>query len=63
MFASLIKGIAEYTGKVVGEVTHQTGETLKAISEIPDAFSKGYDEELFSNNEEPKAPTKEESEK
>ena len=51
MFGSIIKGIAEFTGKIVGETTHQIGETLTAISEIPEAFSKGYDEELFNSKD------------
>ena len=50
MFASLIKNIAEFAGQVVGEAVHQVGETVSAIAEIPDAFSKGYEDELFKVN-------------
>ena len=31
-------------------MAHQVGEIGTAITEIPDAFSKGYDEELFKTN-------------
>ena len=47
MCGSLIKSIAEFTGQVVGETMHQTGEVFSAIASIPDEFSKGYDKELF----------------
>lgn len=61
MFGSIITGIAEFAGKIVGETTHQIGETLTAISEIPDAFSKGYDEELFKANPKDSTPPKDTS--
>ena len=47
MFGSIIKFVAETTGQIIGEVAHQVGEIGTAITEIPDAFSKGYNEELF----------------
>lgn len=50
MFGSIIKFVAETTGQIIGEVAHQVGEIGTAITEIPDAFSKGYDEELFKTN-------------
>ena len=58
MFGSLIKSIAEFTGQVVGETMHQTGEVFSAIASIPDEFSKGYDKELFqAKPDEPKTDT------
>ena len=50
MFGSIIKFVAETTGQIIGEVAHQVGEIGTAITEIPDAFSKGYDEELIKTN-------------
>lgn len=47
MFGSLIKFVAETAGQIVGEAAHQISEIGTAITEIPDAFSKGYDAELF----------------
>lgn len=47
MFGSLIKFAAETTGQIIGEMAHQIGEIGTAITEIPDAFSKGYEKELF----------------
>ena len=47
MFGSIIKFVAETTGQIIGEVAHQVGEIGTAITEIPDAFSKGYEEEMF----------------
>ena len=48
MFGSLIKLVAETTGQIVGEIAHQIGEVGTAITEIPQAFSDGYDKELFN---------------
>jgi hypothetical protein len=48
MFGSLIKFVAETTGQIVGEVAHQIGEVATAITEIPDAFTTGYEKELFN---------------
>jgi len=59
MFGSLIKFVAETTGQIVGEAAHQVSETTKAISEIPEAFSKGYDEELFKSEQPSKDAIKE----
>ena len=56
MFGSIIKFVAETTGQIIGEVAHQVGEIGTAISEIPDAFTKGYEDELFKAN--PKDTTK-----
>ena len=50
MFGSIIKFVAETTGQIIGEVAHQVGEIGTAITEIPDAFSKGYEDELFKTN-------------
>lgn len=61
MFGSIIKFVAETTGQIIGEVAHQIGETLTAITEIPDAFSKGYDEELFKANPKDSTPPKDTS--
>ena len=47
MFGSIIKFVAETTGQIIGEVAHQVGEIGTAIAEIPEAFTKGYDDELF----------------
>lgn len=49
MLGSLVKFVAETTGQIVGEVAHQIGEIGTAITEIPDAFLKGYDKELFNS--------------
>ena len=61
MFGSIIKFVAETTGQIIGEVAHQVGEIGTAITEIPDAFSKGYEDELFKTTkdttETPLAPT------
>ena len=61
MFGSIIKFVAETTGQIIGEVAHQVGEIGTAITEIPDAFSKGYEDELFKATkdatETPLAPT------
>ena len=56
MFGSIIKFVAETTGQIIGEVAHQVGEIGTAISEIPDAVRKGYEDELFKAN--PKDTTK-----
>ena len=56
MFGSIIKFVAETTGQIIGEVAHQVGEIGAAIGEIPEAFTKGYDDELFKAN--PKDTTK-----
>ena len=56
MFGSIIKFVAETTGQIIGEVAHQVGEIGTAITEIPDAFSKGYDEELFKTNKGTETP-------
>lgn len=53
MFGSIIKFVAETTGQIIGEVAHQVGEIGTAITEIPDAFSKGYNEELFKESPKP----------
>lgn len=50
MFGSIIKFVAETAGQIIGEVAHQVGEIGTAITEIPDAFSKGYEDELFKTN-------------
>ena len=47
MFGTIIKFVAETTGQIIGEVAHQVGEIGTAISEIPDAVIKGYEDELF----------------
>lgn len=58
--------IAKYTGQLVGETIHQTSElvtgtgnlvseTFEDICEIPSAFVKGYEEEIFESK--PKQPT------
>lgn len=47
MLSWLIRETSEALGKVVGETAHQIGETYEAIKDIPDAFEKGYDEEIF----------------
>lgn len=59
MFGSIIKFVAETTGQIIGEVAHQVGEIGTAITEIPDAFSKGYDEELFKTNKDTETKTEE----
>ena len=55
MFGSIIKFVAETTGQIIGEVAHQVGEIGTAITEIPHAFSKGYEEEIFKAK--PKTPS------
>ena len=50
MFGTIIKFVAETTGQIIGEVAHQVGEIGTAIAEIPEAFTKGYDDELFKAN-------------
>lgn len=62
MFGNLIKSIAEFTGQIVGEAVHQVGETVSAIAEIPDAFSKGYNEELFKESPKPTETSKTDTE-
>lgn len=57
MFGSLIKFVAETTGQIIGEVAHQVSEIGTAITEIPDAFSKGYDKELFHSQPQPSEPS------
>ena len=61
MFGTIIKFVAETTGQIIGEVAHQVGEIGTAITEIPEAFSKGYEDELFKATkdatETPLAPT------
>ena len=62
MFGTIIKFVAETTGQIIGEVAHQVGEIGTAIAEIPEAFTKGYDDELFKANPKditktPSAPT------
>ena len=61
MFGSIIKFVAETTGQIVGETVHQVGEMVSAITEIPDAFIKGYEDELFKETkdatETPSTPT------
>lgn len=52
MFGSIIKFVAETTGQILGETAHQIGAIGTAITEIPDAFSKGYDKELFQTKPE-----------
>lgn len=55
--------IAELTGKIIGETAHQTKElavgtsnilsdTFDDVCNMPSAFSKGYDEELFESTPE-----------
>ena len=56
MFRSIINFVAETTGQIIGEIAHQAGEIGTAISEIPDAVRKGYEDELFKAN--PKDTTK-----
>ena len=48
MFGSLIKFVAETTGQIIGEAAHQIGSVATAITEIPDAFTAGYEKELFN---------------
>lgn len=56
MFSTLF----EYTGKLVGEIVHQTGKAVNDITDIPAAFAKGYEEEMFTaSTETPVAPTEE----
>ena len=54
--------IAKYTGKLIGETIHQTGElvtgtgnvlseTFDDICDMPSAFSKGYEEEIFETKQ------------
>jgi len=57
MFGSLIKFVAETTGQIIGEAAHQIGSVATAITEIPDAFTAGYDKELF--NAKPSEPSDE----
>lgn len=57
MFGSIIKSLAEFTGQVVGETIHQTGEVVSAIASIPDEFSKGYDKELFQDKSDAETKT------
>jgi hypothetical protein len=56
----MISWLAETLGQVVGETVHQTGKAINGtvdlvkeaaedISNIPEAFAKGYDEELFNS--------------
>ena len=49
MFSTLF----EYTGKLVGELAHQTGKAVDDIIDIPSAFAKGYNDELFTATETP----------
>jgi len=39
--------IADALGRVIGETAHQLDKAVDDIIAIPEAFSKGYDEELF----------------
>lgn len=52
MFGTIIKFVAETTGQIVGEIAHQIGEVGTAITEIPQAFTDGYDKELFNSKTE-----------
>ena len=52
MFKTIITGIFEVAGKVIGEAAHQTGQIAEAIAEIPEAFQRGYENELFDKNKE-----------
>ncbi len=51
MIGNLIKKTAEYAGKTIGELAHQSGEIVDAVMAVPDALKKGYDEELFSSDQ------------
>ena len=64
--------IAQGLGRLTGEIAHQTDkayEGTKSLSEeliddiknIPEAFSKGYDEELFETTKDEPIKTKEEN--
>ena len=45
--------MAETTGQIVGETVHQIGEVATSLSEIPEAFSRGYEKELFDKSDKP----------
>ena len=39
--------IANTLGKIVGETSTQIGKAYDDVCDIPSAFGKGYDEEIF----------------